>query len=141
MVIIVCLDENGGMLFNGRRQSRDKAVAERIRGLCKGKRLWMNSYSYRLYGRMEGVEAAKDEHFLMKAGEGEMCLLETEKLKPVEGKIEKIIVFRWNRKYPADMSIDWEPDKWERVSTLEFPGVSHEKITEEVYKRDREVTV
>lgn len=141
MVIIVCLDENGGMLFNGRRQSRDKAVAERIRGICKGKRLWMNSYSYRLYGDLEGVETIEEEHFLIKAGNGEMCLVEEELRKPVEDKIEEIIVFWWNRKYPADMRFNLEPAKWEKVSALEFPGVSHEKIIEEVYKRKREAAV
>ena len=102
MVIIVCLDEKGGMLFGGRRLSRDKAVTERIRQICKGKRLWMNSYSYKLYGELEGVE---------------------------------IIIFWWNRKYPADMRFDLELEKWERMSSSEFPGMSHERITEETYRR------
>ena len=74
MVIIVCLDEKGGMLFGGRRLSRDKAVTERVRQICKGKRLWMNSYSYKLYGELEGVETLEDEHFLFKAGKGEISL-------------------------------------------------------------------
>ena len=30
MKIIVCLDDNNGMLFNNRRQSRDKTVVEDI---------------------------------------------------------------------------------------------------------------
>lgn len=141
MIVIVCLDENGGMLFNGRRQSRDKAAAERIREICKGKRLWMNSYSYSLYGELKDVETIPDEDFLVKAGDGEICLVETEALKPVEDKIEEIIVFWWNRKYPADMRFDLEPARWERVLASEFPGVSHEKITEEVFKRKKETPV
>ncbi len=135
MVIIVCLDEKGGMLFGGRRLSRDKAVTERVRQICKGKRLWMNSYSYKLYGELEGVETLEDEHFLFKAGKGEICLDEAEALKPVEDKIEEIIIFWWNRKYPADMRFDLELEKWERMSSSEFPGMSHERITEETYRR------
>ena len=31
MRVIVCVDDNGGMLFNHRRQSRDRVLCERVR--------------------------------------------------------------------------------------------------------------
>ena len=49
-------------------------------------------------------------------------------------KIEKIVLFRWNRHYPADVHFQF-PGKWHLVQTEDFPGSSHEKITMEVYER------
>lgn len=133
MIVIVCLDENGGMMFNRRRQSRDRVVTERIRSLCRGSVLWMNAYSAEIYGELEGVEVRTAEDFLTRAKEGEWCLAETGGLGPVKERIEGLRVFWWNRKYPSDVRLDVELSEWEKVSTLEYPGYSHEKITEEDY--------
>ena len=50
---------------------------------------------------------------------------------------KRIVIYRWNRHYPAD--IRWEPDLaamgFVLKETAEFPGTSHEKITREVYER------
>ena len=135
MIVIVCLDQNGGMAFNHRRQSRDRAVTERIRQIARGKKLWMNSYSYKLYGDMDGAKAVEAEDFLVRAGDGEVCLVETERLAHMETEIEKIIAFRWNRRYPADFRLDLCLAGWTREEVREFPGTSHEKITEETYVR------
>ena len=52
-------------------------------------------------------------------------------------KTNKIVIYRWNRHYPAD--IHWEPDLnamgFALQEITEFPGTSHEKITREVYAR------
>ncbi|MEZ3486679.1 MAG: ribonuclease Z [Lachnospiraceae bacterium] len=135
MIIIVCLDDNGGMTFNHRRQSRDRAVTERIRQIARGKKLWMNSYSYKLYGDIEGAETIEAEDFLDRAGTGELCLLETGSLAGVEAKIDEVIVFGWNRTYPSDFRLDLELSGFSRTDVREFPGASHEKITEARYVR------
>ena len=49
MKIIICLDDKNGMLFAARRQSRDSALCERVIGLSKGSRLYMNEYSAKLF--------------------------------------------------------------------------------------------
>lgn len=133
MIVIIFLDDNEGMAFNHRRQSRDQAVKERIRQIALGKKLWMNPYSYKLYGDLYGVETVEAEDFLARAGNGELCLVETECLACVKPEIEKIIAFRWNRRYPADFRLDLELSGWRQEETREFSGVSHEKITEEMY--------
>ena len=56
-------------------------------------------------------------------------------LQAVEAKIEKIIVFWWNRHYPSDRKFDLDLSKWNKVSEEEFAGYSHEKITKEVYEK------
>lgn len=126
------------MMFNHRRQSRDKSILKRIEQICEGKKLWMNSYSYKLYGELENVEIVVDENFLEKAGMGEVCFVETEKLYPFQEKIETMVVFWWNRKYPTDFRFDLELSKWKKVEVQEFVGTSHEKIIQELYKREEE---
>lgn len=49
MTGIVCLDQEDGLLFNGRRQSRDRVVTEKILSMTKGKTLWMSAYSRRIF--------------------------------------------------------------------------------------------
>lgn len=135
MIVIVCLDDKKGMMFNHRRQSRDQAVTERIQKICAGKTLWMNPYSDKLYGSLEGTDIVVENAPLSQAGSGEICLVESDSLIPSIEKIEQIIVYWWNRTYPADVYLDLDLSQWERKERNEFPGTSHEKITEEIYER------
>ena len=45
MKIIVCVDNQNGMMFNHRRQSQDRVLRKRILELTGGEKLWMNAYS------------------------------------------------------------------------------------------------
>lgn len=136
MKIIVCLDENQGLLFNGRRQSRDRLVTEDILALCEGQRLYISEFSAPLFeGNLDAVQV--DEDFLSLAGEGAFCFAENQPLLPYLERIEAVIVYRWNRVYPADFYFDLSMDElgWRCVERRDFPGYSHEKITREVYLR------
>ena len=42
MIVIACLDDNGGMMFNHRRQSQDRVLRAHIAALVGDARLWMN---------------------------------------------------------------------------------------------------
>ena len=44
MKIIICLDDDNGMMFNNRRQSRDEKVVKDIIEMTDGHSLWMNDY-------------------------------------------------------------------------------------------------
>lgn len=138
MIVIVCLDRENGMLFHNRRQSRDREVKERLQQICKGKKVWMNHYSSRLYGEMDSVDTAVSDSFMSEAGNGDFCFVESDILKPFEENIEAVIAFRWDKKYPADFYMDLELSDWEKIGTQEFPGYSHETITEEIYMRGDE---
>lgn len=52
-----------------------------------------------------------------------------------EDKIKEILVYRWDKKYPADEFCPIDFSKWELVEQKELEGYSHEKITRERYKR------
>ncbi len=135
MIAIVCLDPAKGMLFNHRRQSRDKKVTEKICEICQGKRVWMNQYSSTLYGNLEGVKVEVCKDFLVKSADEDLCFVETENLEPVKKKIDELIVFRWNRKYPADVYLDLDLSKWKKLKSEELQGTSHAKINVEYYRK------
>ncbi len=48
MNVIVCLDDNNGMMFNKRRQSQDKILRDSIKELVKDKK-WNRTYPSDLY--------------------------------------------------------------------------------------------
>ncbi len=137
MNIIVCLDEKGGMLFNHRRQSADRAVRDRILALCKGKKLWMNHYSATQFDCKSTPEINVDDNFLLEAQAGEYCFVEDAALLPYEAWIEKVVIYQWNRVYPADMHFDIPllERGWKCRKTEDFAGNSHERITMEVYEK------
>ena len=49
MIIILCLDNNNGMMFNDRRQSQDRGLREYIAEMTKGEKVYMNAYTEKLY--------------------------------------------------------------------------------------------
>ena len=52
-----------------------------------------------------------------------------------EEDVEEIIVYKWNRLYPADTYFNIDLTGWRLAETLDFEGSSHEKITREIYVR------
>lgn len=44
MNIIICLDDNNGMMFNKRRQSQDRILRADLKEFIKDKDLYMNNY-------------------------------------------------------------------------------------------------
>ena len=135
MILIVCLDDEGGMAFNRRRQSKDRVLREQILALTEGKPLWMNGYSAQQFEDDPNIRV--DEAFLEKAGAGEYAFAEFPPLAPIAKEVERIYVIRWNRAYPADAKLDipLKPGLWNLVESEDFPGSSHEKLTLEIYQR------
>lgn len=132
MILIACVDDNLGMLFNNRRQSMDSVLRGRILTMCAGKKLWMNAYSRKQFNTdAEGITV--DENFMAKAGSDDYCFAENISVKPYEKEMQKIILYRWNRVYPADLYFDIDLKKWHLKEKNDFAGSSHDKITEEVY--------
>lgn len=132
MKVIACLDDRNGMLFNRRRQSSDREVLRDIAELCGEELLRMNAYSGKLFAEaVLHIEISED--FLEKAQPGEFCFVENQPLLPCEAQMEELIIYRWNRRYPGDFFLDLELGQWSCVSSVEFAGYSHEKITKERY--------
>lgn len=135
--VIVTLENRNGMLFNHRRLSRDKKVCEKILDYSNEKELWMNEYSKKLFTNLTDTKTKVirvDEAFLDKSQS--VCFVENQDVTPYLSKIDTFILFRWNRDYPADFFFTVDLSQWILISTEEFEGTSHEKITMEVYKKE-----
>ena len=152
MTGIVCLDQEDGLLFNGRRQSRDRVVTEKILSMTEGKPLWMSAYSRRIFPEDAPVCVAEDlvgklaeparkdvaqKEPWQQPGEAAFCLIE-EAVNLENEMIDEWIVFRWKRVYPADVFLKFPADDWEKELIETFAGYSHEEIDLERYrKKDR----
>lgn len=135
MTVFVCLDDNNGMLFNSRRQSRDKAVIEDMLRYAGDEKIRMNPYSAKLF---EGAadRIVIEEDFSGGLPEGSFCFLENMPVKPWEDSVETVVAYCWNRVYPADTWLDIDLEhSWEVVDSIEFGGNSHEEITRKTYRR------
>ncbi|MCI1966875.1 MAG: ribonuclease Z [Oscillospiraceae bacterium] len=135
MIVIACTDDNMGMMFHHRRQSQDRILRERVLQTAKGGVLWMNHYSAKQFSGNHAPQIHVDDHFLAQAGKGDYCFVEDCDITPYLLKIEQIVLYRWNRRYPADQtfSIHLNEGGWKLVHTEDFPGFSHERITKETY--------
>lgn len=134
MILIVCLDDNGGMLFNHRRQSRDRAVIDDITKDCSNSNLYMNEYSFKLFEDLKLDNIIVKPDFLQCAEAGAHCFAENIHVLPYEEFMDKVIIYKWNRKYPADFYFDIVlENQWKLTETKEFMGTSHDKITKEIY--------
>lgn len=132
MIPIICIDDKGGMMFNRRRQSRDSVLRERVLELAAGSRLLMNTYTAGQFEE-ENTVITVSEDFLNEAGEGDLCFVEDQPLLPCIDRIEKLIVYKWNRSYPGDLMSDIDLATLTLIQSTDFEGSSHEKITEEIY--------
>ena len=71
MKLVVCLDDNNGMMFNGRRQSQDRKLRERLISRIGDKLLLMNQYTNNQFANLKGnfkvcenfISVAKDDDY------------------------------------------------------------------------------
>lgn len=136
MTIAVCVDNRGGMLFNGRRLSRDKGLVADLLALAGGAPVRTAPFSAVLFrGAEERVTVSED--FLDAAAEGELCFVENAAVAPYMDAAERFVIYRWNRDYPSDVRLDVQPEEYglHLAESRDFAGSSHDNITREVYVR------
>lgn len=134
MKLIVCVDDKFGMLFGGRRQSKDCALRENMLELTQNSLLWMNAYTAAQFeDKADNIRI--DEACLEKVGAEEYCFAENSDIVPYADRVRCVILYHWNRTYPSDsrFPIELFADRWHLESVTEFSGTSHETITREVY--------
>lgn len=133
MIIALCVDDEYGMLFHGRRQSRDRILIDRL--MKTGKRICVNAYSAKLFSPLP-VNVSVQETFLENAEPEDICFVENIAITALPENCERLILYHWNRRYPADLYFPVEElKKWKLKSTCDFPGNSHDVITEKIYEK------
>ena len=130
MKVIVCIDDNNGLMFNNRRQSRDALLVQDIMGHLAGSTLFVSEYSGTLFESYRSVIV--NDLLLEIAEEDDFCFIEDKDVSEHWDDVSELIVYRWNRTYPADTYFSF-PSGIKLIHTSEFVGISHEKITKEVY--------
>lgn len=135
MILVVCLDDIMGMAFNGRRQSRDSLLTADLCAEAGSVPIYMHPRSLPLFANSDAC-AVSGEDFAERAGDGEYCFLEFSSPARYEHKSEKLIIYRWNRRYQSDVKFDIDLSRWMLETASSFPGSSHEKITKEVYSHE-----
>ena len=142
MNVYIALDDNNGMMFNYRRQSQDILLRKDILNDSREKTLWISRYSAEQFQGdfPEGLPSniMVDDEFFRKAKEEDICFVEEYDLSFYLDKIKMLVIYRWNRRYPADFyfNLDLSDGTWKRTSVSDIKGNSHEKITKEVWERE-----
>lgn len=132
MKLIVCIDDKNGMAFNHRRQSRDRNLIDRIMQLTVDSNLYIAPYSKMLFDPARVIIKPDP---LSNAGPNDFCFVELEDLTDYESNVHELILFHWNRVYPADLYFPFHLNQWTLIQSEDFQGNSHEKITMEVYRK------
>ncbi len=135
MKIIICLDERQGLLFNHRRQSKDREVIADIGEFLKGT-LYLTKYSESLFANKEIPYVCVEHPSEIAEDDGVFFAESTDFLSCLDN-VKQITVYWWNRHYPSDvrLEIDFQAEGFTSVEAVDLVGFSHEKITKETFKR------
>jgi len=134
ITVAVCIDEEGGMMFNNRRPTRDRVLISELLTSTEG-RIVIHPYSQTLFRDSERVVVSDDP--METAEDGDICFIEQLPIKPQLSYVSRFIVYNWNTLYPKDKSfdVDLRGSGFSLVSESEFEGSSHERITKGIYER------
>lgn len=135
VILIACVDDNCGLLFNGRRVSKDETVIKKILETIGDNKLWVSQYTSSLFQKEDCKSILIDDAFLKKAAENDYCFIECDVPEDIKSKVGKLILFKWSREYPSDTKFEMDLSSYKIDQACEFEGKSHKKITMEVYSR------
>ena len=128
MILITCIDNRKGIMFNKRRVSKDALLIERLKGITKGNKIYVSEYSKPLFEGFDNLAFSIEN-----LTNNDFYFLEDEDYNE---NIDKIIIYKWNRDYPADKYFNINLSNYKLISTQDFAGSSHDLITEEIYIKE-----
>ena len=134
MKLIVCLSEDSGMMFNRRRQSRDRVLTADMIAHTQNTALWVSPYSAPLFGE-DCPHLQVDAQPASVASFGDFCFVEDTTLPQNVDTVDEILIYRWNRHYPSDVFFDLDMSAFHLCESTEFVGSSHDNITKEIWKK------
>ncbi len=134
MKLAICIEKNGGISFCNRRVSQDSVLREKLLSLLEpNATLVMTPYSAKQFETAERIVC--DDNSFSNAKEQDIYFAE-DTVAGFDG-ITTVYLFQWNRSYPADVFLDFNPKElgFQKTSSENFEGSSHPKITLTVYER------
>lgn len=138
MTLVACVDDKNGLLFAGRRQSKDRILLEHLLARASGHRLWTSAYSASQFE--DPTVLCVDDAYADKMDTDDWCFVEN---GVIPQNADTVILYRWNRRYPADRYFPFDPleNGYTLVSSTEFAGSSHDTITEDIYQNTKEAAL
>jgi hypothetical protein len=126
----MCVSKNGGISFNNRRQSRDEAVCKDMIEISGGS-IFASEYSAKLFDGIGEVQICDDG----KTPADQYYFAEREMPEADEQSVSEVVLYHWNREYPADRFFDIDLKGFRLTETVEFAGKSHDCIRRERWVR------
>ena len=121
MTLICCVDDNMGMTFNKRRQSRDIEVTNSVINLAKNGKLFINPYSKKLFEEAGFIDFIIQDDSSLDFPDNSYFFNETAAPSVFEKAADEIILFRWNRAYPGDIQFDINLNSgWKLISSKDM---------------------
>lgn len=133
MKLIVCLSDDGGMMFNHRRQSRDRVLIADMVAHTQDAPLWVSPYSEELFGT--DCSTLFVSATPIKDAANDYCFVENTPLPNNLDGVDELIIYRWNRLYPSDVFFTCDTSAFRLVQSTEFVGSSHDNITKEIWRK------
>lgn len=127
MTLILWTGKNGELLFNRRRCSQDSAVIADISTMFNPADICVSAYSSPLFPGAKVIQNLQE-------AENSVLFLENLPLSPALMQTTHLVVYRFDRVYPADVRLEI-PKEFQLKESKEFSGSSHDKITREVYEK------
>lgn len=164
MIIVSCITNNYGLLFNNRRIAQDRTILELVykqfihfKKLHPDIQFFMNKYSYKLFltylNNLNPILSKKEylnfiksiivsDSFLDEAGQYDICFVECNDTLPYfkSNKVIGIIFYKWNNAYPCDYFFALPSDFTQHFilqKETKHIGHSHSTILEEVLRHEQ----
>lgn len=134
MTLVLCLDDECGMMFNHRRQSRDRVLVDELLKTVGDRRLFVSPYSAALFPP-DAACVTRAEDPCAEAGEDDLVFVEDTDPTAAWEKVTTLIIYRWNRAYPADTYFTCDLAGFRMTDVDAFEGSSHELINKEIWKK------
>lgn len=124
------------MAFNKRRVSRDRLLTEDIAKYIGDNIIYAEPYSLELFTDVP-VNLICSDSPEKSADTGEYAFIESYSPKEAARTAEELIIYNWNRRYPFDISMGFQPKElgFKLKTRYKFKGSSHDLITREVYTK------
>lgn len=129
MTYICCVDDYASLSFNKRRNSSDRFVIEDIINTVGEAPLRVDTYTAKLFRDKQVPLLIVDDDCLENAKDGEFVFVERQNLSAYLKAGDQLILYHWNRHYPSDNRLNLTGWNALEITTGEFAGYSHEKIT------------
>ena len=129
MTYICCVDDYASLSFNKRRNSSDRFVIEDIINTVGEASLRVDTYTAKLFRNKQVPSLIVDDDCLENAKDGEFIFVERQNPSAYLKAGDQLILYHWNRHYPSDNRLNLTGWNTLEITTGEFVGYSHEKIT------------